>query len=222
VNVIFTDVCVLAGVQAILFDLDGTIVDTNAIIQNSMIDTLTHFTGRPWARPALLPHWGMRLRDQLSALCPALDLDAAVLYYRERYLIYHAELLREIPGTRAVLEALRARGVRLGVVTSKKRVNAMQTLEDVGFLAFFDVVVVEEDTTCHKPAPEPLIYALGRLGLNADAAAYVGDNPDDIRAARAAAMRSIAVAWSLRGRDELIAVQPDVIIDTPAEILQHL
>lgn len=217
-----TNVCNMAGVQAVLFDLDGTIVDTNEIILRAMEDTLAHFSGRAWERRELMPHWGMRLRDQLSALAPALDLDAAVAYYRVRYAIYHALLLAEVPGTTAMLTALRAYGLRLGVVTSKKRVNADQTLHDVGFLPYFDAVVVEEDTAHHKPAPEPLLHALALLGLTANDTVYVGDNPDDIRAAHAADMRSIAVAWSLRDRDELCAVAPTAIIDAPGELLELL
>jgi pyrophosphatase PpaX len=216
------DVCVLVGVKAVLFDLDGTIVDTNEIILSAMQDTLAHFTGRAWEHRELMPHWGMRLRDQLSALCPTLDLDAAVAFYRGRYAVYHETLLAEVPGTTAVLAALRARGLRLGVVTSKKRLNADQTLRDVGFLPIFAVVVTEEDTARHKPAPEPLLYALGALGLTADDAIYVGDNPDDIRAAHAAGMRGIAVAWSLRRCDELQAVAPTAIIETPGELLSLL
>ncbi|HOF87376.1 MAG TPA: HAD-IA family hydrolase [Armatimonadota bacterium] len=212
----------LSGVRALLFDLDGTLVATDEIIQRAMLDTLAHCTGRPWERPALMPHWGMRLRDQLRALCPELDLDAAVPYYRARYAIYHEALLAEIPGTRAMLDAVRARGVRLGVVTSKKRQNARQTLRDVGFLALFDVVVAEEDTTRHKPAPEPLLYALTSLNHAPDVAAYVGDNPDDVRAARAAGMRAVAVSWGFRGREEIVAVGPDLILDAPAELLPHL
>ncbi|OPZ82880.1 MAG: Pyrophosphatase PpaX [bacterium ADurb.Bin429] len=221
-NTINTDVCTLVGVRALLFDLDGTIVDTNEIIQRAILDTLEHFIGRAWSLSALIPHWGMRLRDQLHALCPELDLDAAVPYYRERYAIYHEMLLAEIPGTRAVLDALRQQGLRLGVVTSKKRLNARQTLQDVGFLEFFEVVVVEEDTTRHKPAPEPLLYALTCLDLAPDDVVYVGDNPDDILAARAAHMRAVAVSWGFRGREAMAAVQPDLIIYAPSDILAHL
>ena len=217
-----THVCILSGVKAVLFDLDGTLVDTNSIIIESMRDTLAHFTGRAWERRELMPHWGMRLRDQLRALCPELDLDAAVSYYRIRYAVYHERWLAEIPGTRPMLEALLAHGIHLGVVTSKKRVNAVQTLRDVGFLDFLAILVTEEDTTRHKPAPEPLLYALERLRLDPVDTVYVGDNPDDIHAARAAKMRCVAVAWSLRTREELSAAQPDLLIAVPGELLHHL
>lgn len=208
-------------ISTILFDLDGTIADTNEIIQRTMLETLEFASGRPWQREALLPNWGMRLRDQLLLLYPDMQLEHAVPFYRQRYAEYHRTLLAEFPGMRATLAQLHAAGFTLGVVTSKKQASARQTVEDIGYADFFSVLVAEEDSTRHKPAPDPILVALTRLGVTADEAVYVGDNPDDVRAAHAAGVRAIAVGWGVRPRSEFAAVQPHAIIDSPRE-LYHL
>ncbi len=217
-----TFVRVLSDVQVVLFDLDGTIADTNEIILRTLLETLEAMSGRAYTRTEILPHWGVRLREQLLRLYPEIDMAQAEPFYRRRYQDHHVALLNEFPGTRAMLEALRATGRRLGVVTSKKRANARQTVDDLGFRDLMEVVVAIEDTPRIKPAPDPLLFALEALRISADAAIYVGDNPDDLRAARAAGMRSVAVGWSLRPRAELLAESPDLLIECPGDLLRHL
>lgn len=212
----------LSHIQTVLFDLDGTIANTNDLILRTIADTLECETGRIWHREALLPHWGMRLRDQLMTLHPAIDLERAVTYYRQRYAEHEHTLMAEFPGIRALLEGLQAQGYTLGVVTSKKRLHAQATVDGLGYAPFLSLVVAEEDTPRHKPAPDPLWYALAQLNAPAETALYVGDNPDDVIAARAAGMAAVAVGWCLRPREELIATAPDAIIDDPADLLTLL
>ncbi|MHB0936955.1 MAG: HAD-IA family hydrolase [Armatimonadota bacterium] len=209
----------LNNINAVIFDLDGTIVNTNEVILRSMAETLERETGRPWSHEELLPHWGLVLRRQLRLLHPGIDLKRAVPFYRQCYQRNHDALLAEFPGVRAMLETLQAAGIKLGVVTSKKRGICLQTIADVGYGAFFPVVVTEEDTERLKPAPDPLILALQRLHASPEDAIYIGDNPDDIIAAHAAGMRAVAVGWSLRSRESLLAHHPEAIIDTPDELL---
>jgi len=209
-------------ITTVLFDLDGTIADTNEVILRTIAETLERATGRAWQREELLPHWGLALRQQLRLYHPPIDLERAVPFYRRRYLVNHDALLAEFPGIRAMLEALQAAELKLGVVTSKKRGICLQTIEDIGYSAFFPVVIAEEDTKRLKPAPDPLLCALQRLQSSPDDAIYIGDNPDDIIAARAAGMRAVAVGWSLRPRAELLAEHPDAFIDAPADLLALL
>ncbi|MHB9129527.1 MAG: HAD family hydrolase [Armatimonadota bacterium] len=211
-----------SNTTAVLFDLDGTIADTNEIIQRTILETLEQESGRPWQREELLIHWGMRLRDQLQAMYPPINLERAVPFYRRRYAVYHEALLAEFPGMRVVLERLRQAGYQLGVVTSKKQESAHHTLHGLGYADLFPVVVVEEDTPRHKPAPDPLLYAAQQLHLSPEAIVYVGDNPDDIRAAHAAGMKAIAVGWCFRDPAELLAVHPDAMIQTPEDLLELL
>lgn len=205
----------LYKINTVIFDLDGTIVDTNEAILRSMVETLEHETGRPWSHEELLPYWGLSLQRQVRLFHPEIDLERAVPFYRERYQLNHDALLAEFPGVRIMLETLQAAGIKLGVVTSKKRDICRQTIEDIGYRGFFPVVIAEEDTERLKPAPDPLILALQRLRTSPNEAIYVGDNPDDIIAAHAAGMNAVAVGWSLRTRESLMSCHPEALIDTP-------
>jgi len=212
----------LNNITTVIFDLDGTIADTNEVILRTMADTLERETGRPWSHRELLPHWGLVLRRQLLLCHPQIDLERAVPFYRRRYQEHHDALLAEFPGMRAVLEALRVAEIKLGVVTSKKRPGCHLTLDDLGYREFFPVIVTEEDTERIKPAPDPLLLALQLLKSSPEEAVYVGDNPDDIIAAHAAGMSAVAVGWSLRLRSALLAHHPDAFIDAPSDLLALL
>ena len=101
-----------------------------------------------------------------------------------------------------VLETLRAEGRRLGIVTAKRRATVELAFSFLPLERFFDVVVGSDDTERHKPDPEPLLYALEQLDAEPQQAAYVGDSPFDIRAAKAAGVHAVAVTWGgihLRG-----------------------
>jgi len=208
----------MTKITTILFDLDGTIVNTNEVILQSLTETLEDITGRSWTRDELLPHWGKVLRRQLVLFHPEIDLERAIASYRERYAENHVSLLAEFPGVRPLLERLRHAGYKLGVVTSKKRAACEQTLDDIGYRALFPAVVAEEDAPRIKPAPDPLLLAARRLGADPTECLYVGDNPDDLIAAHAAGMGAVAVSWTLRPLRELHAENPHAMLDTPEDL----
>lgn len=212
----------LNNIKVVLFDLDGTIADTNNLILHSLMDTLGEFTGRSWSADELLPYWGIRLLDQLQCCAPEIILDDAVAFYRRCYLALQPELLQAFPGVIELLDALSQRDIQLGVVTSKKRQMALYTLEMLQMQNYFTICIADEDTVQHKPHPEPLIFACNKLGVATTETLYVGDNPDDVRAAHAANMPAAVVSWSLRPMEEFLAVAPEIIIDHPSELLAIL
>ncbi len=140
----------------------------------------------------------------------------------EAYTAWNVEhlpaLLEDYPGTPALLSALTAAGAVIGVATSKRRGSAERTLRHAGLADLLTVTVAMEDTTAHKPAPEPLLLALDRLGGQLPQAAYVGDAVVDIRAAKAAGMTAIAVSWGAASHDVLSAAGPDALVDTVEEL----
>src|SRR5439155_18224127 len=116
----------------------------------------------------------------------------------------HAETVFAYDGVTEMLWRLRDEGRRLGIVTSKLRESVDLVLDQVSYSPAFEVVVTVEDTQEHKPQPEPILCALDRLGVSADAAIYVGDSPYDILAARAAGVASGAALWGLHRPDDLL------------------
>lgn len=205
--------------KAVLFDLDGTIADTNEIILRTLAETLERASGRVWAHDEVMGAWGLILREQLRILYPPINLEDAGHFYRRRYSELHDEMLREFTGVNELLELLMAAGYKLGIVTSKKAINAQHTVDDLGIAHFFQCIIAEEDAPRVKPAPDPILAACKRLNISPDDAVYVGDNPDDMIAAHAAGMNAIAVSWSLRSIDELQQAGADYFINSPMDLL---
>jgi len=206
----------------VLFDLDGTVVDSGGIILASMRHATRTVLARDYSDRELLVHvGGPGLEAQMHALDPA-RADELVAVYRAHNEPLH-DTLEACPGMESVLETLHAEGRRLAVVTAKRRSTVELAFKRLPLGHLFEVVVGGDETERHKPDPEPLELALRRLGAAPDDAAYVGDSPYDIRAARAARVHAIAVTWGrIHDRARLADEQPDALVDTAEELLAAL
>jgi len=118
-----------------------------------------------------------------------------------------------------VLERLGTAGRRMAVVTSKSHPTVDLAFDVLPIRHHFAAVIAAEDTTRHKPDPEPVRAALERLGAGAAGAVYVGDAPFDIHAGRAAGVATVAVTWGFFSRSALAETGPDLVVETPAELL---
>jgi pyrophosphatase PpaX len=209
--------------RVVLFDLDGTLIDSGPIILASMRHATSTVLGREIAYEELAATvGGQGLVSQMRALDPD-RVDELVEVYKEHNDPLH-ETLETFEGFLDVLPRLRAEGRRLGIVTAKRHRTVQLALDRFPDLAEqFEVVVGYEDTDRHKPAPDPVLAALDRLEASAGDAAYVGDSPFDIQAAKAAGTFSVAVAWGGIHPDErLLEEEPDAFVRTPAELLDVL
>jgi pyrophosphatase PpaX len=207
----------------VLFDLDGTLVDSGAMILASFQHATRTVLSREIPEHELLSAvGGPGLREQMEAIDPA-RVDELIEVYSAHNAGLHDEL-QPCAGILDALERLSTEGRRLAVVTAKRRTTLALAFEVLPELRrFFDVTVGAEDTTRHKPNPEPLLLALERLGANADDAVYVGDSPFDIQAAKAAQVGSVAVTWGrIHSRARLEREEPDTVVDTVEELLGAL
>jgi pyrophosphatase PpaX len=133
--------------------------------------------------------------------------------YRSHHEQHHDTLIGEFPGVEESLARLGSAGIKVAVVTSKRRLSVEMALKN--FPALRNVVdrfVTLEDTTEHKPNPEPLFRALELLGVPKERAAYVGDSPFDVEAAKAAGLASVAVSWGAFSEDRLREAEPDHLV----------
>ena len=198
---------------AALFDFDGTLVDTTDLIYQSMRHATGEVLGREISRDVLMANVGQPLPRQMELLS-AEHAEALLDSYRLHNEENHDALIKEFPGVEESLARLRAAGVRVGVVTSKRRFSVDMALKN--FPGLGDVVdqwVTMEDTTEHKPRPEPLLKGLELLGnVPRGQAAYVGDSPFDVAAAKAAGVESVAVSWGAFSEDALRAAEPDHLV----------
>ena len=208
---------------AALFDFDGTLVDTTDLIYQSMRHATGEVLGREISRDVLMANVGQPLPRQMELLS-AEHAEALLDSYRLHNEENHDALIREFPGVEESLARLKAAGVRVGVVTSKRRFSVDMALKN--FPGLGDVVdqwVTMEDTTEHKPRPEPLLKGLELLGnVPREQAAYVGDSPFDVAAAKAAGVESVAVSWGAFSEDALRAAEPDHLapdLDAAVDVL---
>ena len=205
--------------ETVLFDLDGTLIDSGAAILASFHHATQTVLGRRYEDDVIMASVGGHgIRRQMAAFDED-RVDDLIAAYRA----HNMELYRDIrlfPGIEPVLERLRDSGRRLGVVTVKSRITVDLTFELLPLGEYFEVVVNGDDVTEHKPHPAGLELALEQLGADAGTAAYVGDSPFDLQAAKAAGMGAVGVAWGgIHGRDRLQPEQPNALIDCPEELL---
>jgi pyrophosphatase PpaX len=207
----------------VLFDLDGTLIDSGPIILASMRHAARAVLGveidEPKVRAAI---GGPGLVAQMEELDPD-RVDELIAAYREHNEPLHDEL-DAFDGMLDVLAALRERGHRLGIVTAKRRVTVELAFRRFPALReLTEVLVGADDTERHKPDPDPLLEALARLGAEPSDAAYVGDSPFDVRAAKAGGLLAVAVSWGgIHDDERLLAAEPDALVHEPQELLDVL
>jgi pyrophosphatase PpaX len=210
----------VTGFDPILLDLDGTVIDSVALIRESHRHAVRTVLGEDWEDERLVANVGRPLIEQMAVF----DADRAQeLYdvYREWNHANTSALLLAYEGVEAALRELRDDGRRLAIVTSKSHDavdlawGVLPALRDL-----FDVVIAAEDTQRHKPDAAPLLEALRRLGAGPEGACYVGDAPFDMLAGRAAGLTTIAVTWGFFPPHELLSLGPDLVADTPADLLR--
>ncbi|HHY44317.1 MAG TPA: HAD-IA family hydrolase [Firmicutes bacterium] len=214
--------------DAVLFDLDGTLIDTTQAIVTSLQYTLWYFTGEKRDKEHFRIYLGVPLDEVLKDLVPDHAAEARDIYV-EHNLSMHDEMVRLFPGTLETIEKLRSRNVKLAVVTSKRRRSATFGMEVTGLLGLFDATVFYEDTTRHKPEPDPILKALDLLGIREGSVLMVGDSVYDIRAAKNAdallkevEVKSAGAAYGPSGRDVLTKENPDYILDSVSQVLSVL
>lgn len=207
--------------RVVLFDLDGTLVDTIPLIVASFQHAAREVLGLEVEQAQARAWIGRPLLPVMLEISPdhGVELDRV---YREWNLAHTCQLIAPFAGIDALLASLAAAGVTTAIVTSKRQASARLALECVGLESMIDVVAALEDTDAHKPSPAPLQLALARLGAHADDAVYVGDATVDIAAARAAGMASVAVTWGAGLAPDLQAAGPDRLVDSVAELTAYL
>jgi pyrophosphatase PpaX len=203
--------------RVVLFDLDGTVVDSGGIILASMRHATQTVLGREFSDDQLLANvGGPGLEAQMEALGPGRTAEL-VRVYREHNEPLH-ETLEEFTGVEATLAALKARGHQLGIVTAKRRATVELAFARLPLAHLFETVVGGDETESHKPDPAPLLLALERLGARASEAAYVGDSPYDMQAARAGGLYAVGVTWG-GIHDRAALGDAHVIVDRAEELL---
>jgi pyrophosphatase PpaX len=200
--------------RPILFDLDGTLIDTVELLLNSVQYAFRDRPDRAPTREDWVAGIGTPLATQLRVYA-ADDAELATLTegYRAYQRLHHDRLTRPYAEAVATVRALHERGHPMAVVTSKADDLAHRSVAHVGLGPYLPVIIGVNSTTRHKPDPEPVRFALERLGAPAAGAVFVGDSPHDIAAGNAAGVTTIAALWGPFSREQLAAASPTHFLD---------
>jgi pyrophosphatase PpaX len=207
--------------KAVVFDLDGTLVDSVELITVSFQHAIRKVLGREVSREEAVAHVGMPLREQMVMVSPE-HAEALVAAYREFNHREHDRMLRLYDGIVHLLDRLKQAGVRLGLVTSKSRYTTQMAFDLTGIENYFDATVCADEAAQNKPSAEPILFCLAKLGASPEDAVYVGDSPADLRAAHAAGVTPIAVTWGVFDVETLAAEKPAVVVHTISELADVL
>ncbi|PID14113.1 pyrophosphatase PpaX [Sporosarcina sp. P34] len=206
-------------ITTLLFDFDGTLADTNELILSTFQYVLEkYFPGR-FQREEMLPFIGPTLHDTFSSIAPDMT-EELVADYREWNLAHHDDYVTEFEGVTDTLRKLYDLGLKMAVVSTKKRDMVERGIDLLGIAPYFETVIGLDDVTNPKPDPEPILLALQRLDRTAEESLMIGDNFHDILGGQNAGTRTAAVAWALKGEKYLQTFKPDFMLQHMSDLLK--
>ncbi|MFC7371034.1 pyrophosphatase PpaX [Fictibacillus iocasae] len=208
-------------IDTVLFDLDGTLINTNELIIASFLYTLDKFFPEQYNREHVLPLMGMPLVETMEHFSKD-QVQELVDVYREHNIANHDDLVEEFEGVFETVEELYKKGYKLGIVTTKMRNTVEMGLKLVGLDKFFSTVVTLDDVERAKPDPEPVQKALVLLQSPPEKAIMVGDSKYDILSGKNAGTKTAGVSWTIRGQEYLQQFEPDVMLDHMTDLLGYL
>jgi pyrophosphatase PpaX len=211
----------MKSMKAVLFDLDGTLVDSEELILASFRHATLSVLGYSPPDDVLREMIGIPLIYQMRKIDES-RADEMLRVYRAHNNEVHDSLIREFPGTAQALAGLAAAGFRLAVVTSKLGAQALRGLRLFGIDGYFEFVQGSDDSDRHKPDPYPLLLAAKKMGLSPSDCAYVGDSIYDMQAAVAAGMHAVAALWGMFSKDRLIKAGAAATADSIGDLIKLL
>ena len=210
-------------IDTILFDFDGTLMDTNEVIIQSWQYAFRKIKGQEGDRDEIVKTFGEPIMLTLKNFFGGTDEELE--NFRDVYREYQRNVFEDeivlFPGVYDMLHRLKELGYRMAVVTSRLGESTREGLRKFGIADLFDVVVTADDTSAHKPDPEPANIALAKLGAKAENAVMAGDTRMDIGCAKNAGVISVLVGWSVAMSDEASRAEhaPDHIVDTAQDFI---
>ncbi|HAO5989291.1 TPA: pyrophosphatase PpaX [Listeria monocytogenes] len=206
-------------ITTLLFDLDGTLINTNELIIKTFQVTLQEFLpDRVFTREDILPFIGPSLMETFREINPA-HADEMRAFYREYNLKHHDDLILEYDGFYEAIRALYEEDYKLGIVSTKMYDTIMRGLKVTGLDKFFQVVIGLDQVSNAKPDPEGIEMALSLLNATKEEAIMIGDNYHDIEAGKNAETLTAGVAWAIKGPEHLAQFQPDFMLEKMSDLL---
>jgi pyrophosphatase PpaX len=206
-------------IKAVLFDLDGTLIDTNDLIIQSFKHTYRKHLNKDVPDSEIVVHFGEPLLATLARYDEA-NADILIQTYRAYNEAIHDDLTKEIVGVKQTLKELKTLGIKIGVVTSKRRELAERGLKLFNLYELMEVIITPEDTAKHKPEAEPVLKACELLNILPEEAIMVGDSHYDILCGKNAGTKSCLVKYTALPVDKIMEHNPEYAVDEIKDILE--
>ena len=207
-------------IKAVLFDLDGTLLDTNELIYKSFVYTFKEGLNRNLSKGEITSFYGQPLEDTFkNYINDNNEIDRLIKMYREYNEKINDNMCYAFDEVEEMLLQLKNKGIKIGIVTSKRESLAKRGMEIAGILKYMDVIVTPECTKNHKPHSEPALYAIKNLNIDPREAIMVGDSNFDLICGRDAGCKTWGVRYTEMDIKRLEDTNPDYFINSPKEIL---
>lgn len=210
-------------IDTVIFDFDGTLVNTNDVIIEAWQHTYKFYLGNEMPVDHITKCFGEPLLITMAREFPEVAPEESAEVYRLHQREKADELVKLFPGIEDMLKSVKAAGYKVGVVTSRTKESTEFYMEKFGITDYFDSIVSCDDTDKHKPNPEPLLLGLRKLGAEAESTLMVGDSAFDIKCANNAGVKSVLVDWRITGADDKLKdCKVDYMIENPVDLLDVL
>lgn len=207
------------AIKTVLFDLDGTLLDTNNMVIQSFKHTYKRHLNRDVEDHEIIKNFGEILKTTIGREFPHCA-DEALETYKTFQVDNFDELITIHTGVKDAIKYLYEQGYRLGVVTSRIHQSAVRGLDHFDLTRYFGAIITADSTDKHKPDPTSAYLALEKLGGKSEEAVLVGDSPFDVLCGKNAGMVSVAVSWSALPREMYMQHNPDYVVDTMEELVE--
>ncbi|MFP7201643.1 pyrophosphatase PpaX [Lysinibacillus halotolerans] len=204
--------------KALLFDFDGTLLDTNELIIQTFMHVLEERFPGQYSPKDCINFIGPSLKETFEQLTPN-EVEEMIEKYRQWNEAHHDELVKEFEGVVPTLEQLKEQGIRLAIVSTKRKDTIEKGLNLMGAKHLFEFWIGTDDVKRVKPDPEPVLLAIDKLGVSKKDVIIIGDNYHDIEAGKNAGVKTAGVAWSLKGEQFLQQFNPDYMLQHMSDLL---
>lgn len=205
-------------IKVCLFDLDGTVADTNSLIFESFRHTFKEHGIEDVRDDEIYSFFGEPLFKTMERFASVEDAPNLVQTYRDYNETKHDEMIAPFELVEETLAKLAEKGIKLGIVTSKRKEMAERSLKMLHLTPFFEVIVTPEDTLNHKPNKDPVEFALKKFQVEPKEAIMIGDSPFDLLSGKEAGTYTCGVEYTRLAVELLKEVNPDYLITSFGEI----
>ena len=210
------------SIKGVIFDLDGTLIDSYQAIYLSFHYTYINLGLEPLSFEEVQRAVGLGLGKTFSDLLGEERVSEALRLFREKYEEVYRQNTYLLPGARRVVEALGERRIKLAIATNKLGRFSREIFHHFGMDKLFAIILGDEDVLQNKPHPEMLFRAMEKMALRNEEVAFIGDSLIDIQTGKNADLRVYAIPTGVTTREELSKAQPTLILNSLLDLLNHL